>query len=104
MKSKDVHTDVGVSPTSALPALTADDEASYQEISHVFKCLQCDLQFQTDIAVVHRNGSHEREEEKICVRLDPHTALQQDAGNILSRVIEREVDRAMGEGEEQASC
>jgi hypothetical protein len=66
--------------------------------------MQCDLQFQTDIVVVHRNGSHECEEERIRVRLDPHMALQQEAESILPRIIEREVDRAKREGEEEASC
>ena len=62
--------------------------------------MQCELQIQTDIAVARRNGSHEIEEDMIRVRLDPNTALQQDAGSLLSRVVEREVDRAMREGEE----
>jgi hypothetical protein len=103
MKSREVHTDVGNTPITVLPSKAADDGVSYQETSHVFKCMQCDLQFQTDIAVVRRNGSHEIEEDMIRVRLDPNTALQQDAGSVLSRVVEREVDRAIREGEEEAS-
>ncbi len=63
-----------------------------------------DFPFQTGIAVVRRNGSHEIEEDMIRVRLDPITALQQDAGSALARVVEQEVDRAMREGEEEASC
>jgi IS30 family transposase len=104
MKSRDVHTHVGNTPITVLPSMAADDGVSYQETSHVFKCMQCDLQFQTDIAVVRRNGSHETEEDMIRVRLDPNTALQQVAGSVLSRVVEREVDRVMREGEEEASC
>ena len=104
MKSRDAHTHVGNTPITVLPSLAAEDGMSYQETSHVFKCMQCDLQFQTDIAVVRRNGSHEIEEDMIRVRLDPTTALQQDAGSVLSRVVEREVDRALREGEEDASC
>ncbi len=104
MKSRDTHTHVGNTSIPVLPSMAADDGMSYQEISHVFKCMQCDLQLQTDIAVVHRNGSHEIEEDMIRVRLDPNMALQQDAGSILSRVVEREVDRALREGEEEASC
>ncbi len=104
MKSRDIYTDVGNTPIRLLPSMAADDGMSYQETSHVFKCMQCDLQLQTDIAVVHRNGSHEIEEDMLHVRLDPNMALQQDAGSILSRVVEREVDRALREGEEEASC
>ena len=103
MKSRDVHTYIDNTPTTTLPSLAAADDVSYQETSHVFKCMQCDLQFQTDIAVARRNGSHEIEEDTIRVRLDPNMALQQHAASALSRVIEREVDRAMREGEE-ASC
>lgn len=105
MKSRDVPLDIGKNtPATALSSVAADDEVSSQETSHVFKCLRCDLQFQTDIAVVRRNGSHQGEEEMIRVRLDPHTALPQDVGSLVSRVVEREVDRAIGEGEEEASC
>ncbi len=104
MKSRDAHTHVGNTPIPVLPSMAADDGMSYQEISHVFKCMQCDLQFQTDIAVVRRNGSHESEEERISVRLDPHPALQQGAESILPRIIEREVARAKREGEEEVSC
>ena len=100
MKSRDVHTHVGNTPITVLPSMTADDGVSYQETSHVFKCMQCDLQFQTDITVVRRNGSHEIEEDMIRVRLDPNTALQQDTGSVLVRVVEREVDKALREGEE----
>lgn len=104
MKSRDVPTHAGNTPITVLPSPAAEDDVSHQETSHVFKCMQCDLQFQTDIAVTRRNGSHEIEEDMIRVRLDPNTALQQDAGSALSRVIEQEVDRAMREGEEEVSC
>jgi hypothetical protein len=100
MKSRDVHTHVAHTPITVLPSLAAADGVSYQETSHVFKCMQCDLHFQTDIAVIRRNGSHEIEEDLIRVRLDPNMALPQDAGSVLSRVVEREVDRALREGEE----
>jgi hypothetical protein len=100
MKSRDVHTHVGNTPITVLPSMAADDGVSYQETSHVFKCMQCDLQFQTDITVVRRNGSHEIEEDMIRVRLDPNTALQQDTGSVLVRIVEREVDKALREGEE----
>ena len=104
MKTNPIDSRVGERPLAASSALTGDDHRRYQETSHVFYCMQCDLHFQTDVAVVHRNGSHESEEERIRVRLDPHTALQQDAESILPRIIEREVDRAKREGEEEASC
>jgi hypothetical protein len=95
---------VGEQQFAASSAFTGDDHRHSQETSHVFYCMQCDLQFQTDVAIVSQDGSHENEEEKVRVRLDPHTSLQQDAENILPRIIEREVDRAMHEGEEEASC
>ena len=37
--------------TAAYPSLAADQEvSSLQEVSHVFHCMQCDLQFQMDMA------------------------------------------------------
>ncbi len=104
MKANPNDSRVGEKQLATSSALTGDEHRHSQESSHVFYCMQCDLQFQTDIAVVRRDGSHENEEETIRVRLDPHTALQQDAENILPRIIEREVDRAKHEGEEEASC
>ena len=104
MKSSDAHTHLDNTPVTVLPSLAAEDGMSYQETSHVFKCMQCDLQVQTDFAVVRRNGSQEIEKDMIRVRLDPNTVLQQDAGSVLSRVVEREVDRAMREGKQEASC
>ncbi len=103
MKSRDAHTHVGNTPITVLPSLTAEDRMSYQETSHVFKCMQCDLQVQTDIAVFRRNGSHGIEKDMIRVRFDTNTLLQQDAGSVLSRVVEREVDTAMREEEGETS-
>ena len=35
---------------TAYPSLAADEDASLQEVSHVFSCMQCDLQFLVDMA------------------------------------------------------
>jgi alkylhydroperoxidase family enzyme len=35
---------------TAYPSLAADEDASLQEASHVFSCMQCDLQFLVDMA------------------------------------------------------
>lgn len=104
MQTQNSDSCVGERQLAASPALAGNDHRHYQETSHVFYCMQCDLHVQTDIAVVRRNGSHESEGERIRVRLDPHTTLQQGAGSIVPRVVEREVDRARREGEEEAFC
>lgn len=101
MKSNTSDSRVGERQLAASPALPGNDHRRSQETSHVFKCLQCDLQVQTDIAVVRRNKG---EEEMIRVRLDPPTALSQDAESLVSRVIEQEVDRAREEGAGEMSC
>lgn len=99
MKSKTSDSHVGERQLAASLALPGNDHRRAQETSHVFYCMQCDLQVQTDLAVVCRNKG---EEEVIRVRLDPHTALPQNAESLVSRIVEREVDRAREEGE--ASC
>lgn len=42
----------------------------YEEVSHVFKCMQCDLQFQMDTAVMKRE-SMDSIDEIVRVRADP---------------------------------
>ncbi len=64
--------------TSAYPSLAANEEASQQEVSHVFHCMQCDLQFQVDMAVTRNNGSHTIDKEIVRVRLDPHIKLERE--------------------------
>jgi hypothetical protein len=65
--------------TAAYPFLAADQEVSLQEVSHVFYCMQCDLQFQMDMAVTSRNGSYERDASVVRIRLDPRIKLEWEA-------------------------
>ncbi len=48
----------------------------HQEISHVFHCMQCDLQFQIDVAVNSREESHEIDGGILRIRLDPRIRLE----------------------------
>ncbi len=64
--------------TAAYPSLAAGEEASLQEVSHVFHCMQCDLQFQVDMAVTSSNGSHTIDAGVVRVRLDPHIKLERE--------------------------
>lgn len=66
-------------PSAAYPSLAADEEVNLQEVSHVFHCMQCDLQFQMDMAVTSRNGSHEIDAGVVRVRLDPRIKLEREA-------------------------
>ena len=65
-------------PAAAYPSLTADEEVCHQEVSHVFYCMQCDLQFQMDIAVTSRNESHELDAGVARVRLNPRIRLERE--------------------------
>lgn len=60
------------------PLVGADTGADYQEVSHVFHCMQCNLQFQMDIAVTSRKGTHEIDEGVVRVRLDPRIKLERE--------------------------
>ena len=57
---------------AAYPSLAAGEEVFHQEVSHVFHCMQCDLQFQMDMALTSSNGSYEKDAGILHVRLDPH--------------------------------
>jgi hypothetical protein len=74
--SNDIST---LTSTTSYPSLAADQEVSLQEVSHVFYCMQCDLQFQMDMAVTSRNGSHERDAGVVRIRLDPRIKLEREA-------------------------
>ena len=100
MKSMEISDQGGHTPIFALADKAADDDVSYQETSHVFKCMQCDLQFQTDIAVVRQDQSLAPEEGLMRIRLDSDTVLQQDTASALSGFIEQAFDEAMHEGKE----
>jgi hypothetical protein len=68
-----------LTPTAVYPSLAADQDVSLQEVSHVFHCMQCDLQLQIDVAVTSRNGSHERDAGVVRIRLDPRIKLEREA-------------------------
>lgn len=61
------------------PPVAAEESVDHQEVSHVFHCMQCDLQFQMDMAVTSRKGSHEIDEGVVRVRLDPRIKLEREA-------------------------
>jgi iron-sulfur cluster repair protein YtfE (RIC family) len=53
----------------ASPYRESDDEGRMQKTSHVFQCMQCDLQFQADTVTVSHEGSQEEEEQLVHLRL-----------------------------------
>lgn len=53
----------------ASPSGESDDEGRMHQTSHVFQCMQCDLQFQADTVTVSREGSQEEEEQLVRLRL-----------------------------------
>lgn len=65
-------------PASANLTQAAGEEVSLQEVSHVFHCMQCDLEFQVDMAMTGSNGSHEQDAGIVCVRLDSHSNLERE--------------------------
>jgi hypothetical protein len=65
-------------PVSANLSQATGEEISFQEVSHVFHCMQCDLEFQVDMAMASSNGSNERDAGIVCVRLDPHSKLERE--------------------------
>ena len=59
------------------PLLEASEEdISHREVSHVFYCMQCDLQFQVDLAVIGQKGSQEIGAGIMRIRLDPRLKLE----------------------------
>lgn len=65
-------------PTWSLSSVVGEG-AEHQEASHVFHCMQCDLQFQMDLEVASHEGSREIEAGVIRVRLDPRIRLEREA-------------------------
>ena len=57
----------------------AGEGVEHQEVSHVFHCMQCDLQFQMDLEVASHEGSQEIDAGVIHVRLDPRIRLEREA-------------------------
>lgn len=63
---------------AALPSDAASEGVEHQEVSHVFHCMQCDLQFQMDLEVTSHKESHEIDEGVVRVRLDPRMRLERE--------------------------
>ncbi len=72
------------SPAVSLSS-AAEEGVAHQEVSHVFHCMQCDLQFQMDLEVTRNVGSQEIDEGVIRVRLDPRIKLEREAVRPASR-------------------
>jgi hypothetical protein len=54
--------------------ITTEEETRYQEISHVFYCMACDFQAQTDTALTSHKGAPPGQEEIVQARLSsPHS-------------------------------
>jgi hypothetical protein len=60
------------------PPVAAKESVDRQEVSHVFHCMQCDLQFQMDMAITSRKGSHAIDAGVVRVRLDPRIKLERE--------------------------
>jgi quercetin dioxygenase-like cupin family protein len=56
----------------------SEESIEHQEFTHVFHCMQCDLQFQMDLDVASHEGSQEIDAGVIRVRLDPHIKLERE--------------------------
>jgi hypothetical protein len=57
---------------ASLPALDCEGEC-YEEASHVFKCMQCDVEFQMDTAFTKHEGE-DSIDEIVRMRIDPASA------------------------------
>jgi iron-sulfur cluster repair protein YtfE (RIC family) len=75
----------------APPSRENDEEGRVQESSHVFQCMQCDLQFQADIVTVYHEGTQEEEDQLVRLRL-PEGALP------TQRAIAEQMYEHSGEG------
>jgi hypothetical protein len=62
-------------PAVVEPSVATEESVDHQEVSHVFNCMRCDLQFQMDMAITSRKGSHVIDSGIIHVRLDPRIKL-----------------------------
>ncbi len=58
---------IRIQKRAAYPYDESNDEGHSHEISHVFTCMQCDLQFQVDAVMVSHEGS--QEEQLVRLRL-----------------------------------
>jgi hypothetical protein len=68
MDIRQQHIEAYEAAVSSIPeTLTCQDEC-YEESSHVFKCMECDLQFQMDTAFMNGDGDID---EIVRMRVDP---------------------------------
>ncbi len=65
-------------PAAVQPPVAVEESVDHQEVSYVFQCMQCDLQFQMDMAITSRKGSHEIDAGVVRVRLDPRIKLERE--------------------------
>ncbi len=79
MQAKESNDTLAQMPGTVQPPLAAEEGIDHQEVSHVFHCMQCDLQFQMDMAVTSHEGSQEIDKGVIRVRLDPRIRLEREA-------------------------
>lgn len=75
----------------AAPRGESDDEGRMHRTSHVFQCMQCDLQFQADTVTLSRQGSQEEEEQLVRLRLP-------EGLSPLQRAIAEQMYEHVGEG------
>ncbi len=78
MQSREGEAPSAQASPAVSPSRAAEEGIDHQEVSHVIYCMQCDLQFQLDIAVTSRMLPHEIAAGVIQVRLDPHVKLERD--------------------------
>lgn len=82
--------------TGEVPPLggKSDDEGNTRKASHVFQCMQCDLQFQADTVIVSHEGLREEEEQLVRLRLPEDISPMQ-------RAIAEQMYEQVGEGRER---
>jgi hypothetical protein len=78
MQSRESNETSAQMPSAVQPPVAAEGGVDHQEVSHIFHCMQCDLQFQMDMAVTSHKGSQEIDEGVIRVRLDPRIKLERE--------------------------
>ncbi len=79
MQSREGEAASAQTPIVTRPSGPAEERVEHQEVSHVFHCMQCDLQFQMDLAVTSHEGSQEIDEGVLRLRLDPCIRLEREA-------------------------
>lgn len=70
MDTKQQHIEAYEEAVSAIPEILACEDECYEEASHIFKCMECDLQFQMDTAFIKRENV-DGIDEIVRMRVDP---------------------------------